>query len=111
MGAYLKDLTITHEYLKALSRKSKNGPAAETRNNHKKLVIAFKTGIDEAVDMGCWALDMLKELNTLTDERTGNARVCPGEVQPYLNKALAKARADEAERSRSAPQVLQATEA
>jgi hypothetical protein len=54
---------------------------------------------------------MLKELNTLTDERTGNARVCPGEVQPYLNKALAKARADEAERSRSAPQVLQATEA
>jgi hypothetical protein len=111
MGAYLKDLTITHEYLKALFRQSKNGPAAETRTNRQKLVTAFKTGIDEATTMGCWALDMLKELDTLTDERTGNSRVCPGEVQPYLNKALAKARADEAARSRSTPQMLQVTEA
>lgn len=110
-GLELKELTITHDYLADLFRKSKNGSGAETRKNHQKLVVAFKTGIDEAAGMGCWALEMLEALNTLTDERTGNARICPPKVQPYLDKALTKARADEAARGQTTSGTLQAAEA
>jgi hypothetical protein len=106
----VKDPTITHDYLIALFRKSKNGPAAETKKSHQKLVTAFKTGVDEATDMGCWALEMLEALNTLVDKRTGNARACPAEVQPYLDKALTKARADEVAMSQSMSRILQSAE-
>lgn len=107
----MKNLTITHNYLIALFRKSKNGPAAETRKNHQKLATAFETGVDEAAGMGCWALEMLETLNALVDKRTGDARVCPAEVQPYLDKALAKARADEAATNQRTSRILQTTEA
>lgn len=105
----MKDLTITHEDLIALFRTSKSGPGAETKRNHQKLVAAFKTGINEAAGMKSWALDMLEELNALRDKQTGNARVCPGEVQALLDKAIAKARAEEAKAQ--TPAALQTAEA
>ena len=97
----MKDPTITHNYLIALFRESKNGPVAKTKENHRKLVAKFEAGINEAAGINDWALDMLEALNTLVDPKTGNARVCPPEVQPYLDYALANARVEEAARNQA----------
>jgi|GEM_PF-2245250 hypothetical protein len=112
MNAVRKDPAITHENLIGLFRELEQ--TIDGSRTHRKalgkLKKAFATAINEAEAIHQWRLDMLQELDKLTDPKTGK-RICPqGSAQARLDVALGAAIALE-HRLRAIPHALQPAEA